>query len=123
MRSSIFRRALVASHRSCPARDFIAAFNTEQPEPTPSERLQDYADWVRSLPQLEAEREAAAQAEADELARASKSTVELLSEAINRSGRAEPDRSTPSVMPLNGDGVVNAVVAAVSGPGTTVTRS
>ncbi|WP_162625630.1 hypothetical protein [Mycolicibacterium llatzerense] len=117
----IFNQALANGRKTGTARAFVAAFNDDPPEPTQSEKLKDYADWVRGLPQLEAEREAQRQSEAEEQAREDMSPIALLSEALKQANAAPVSSSSPSnTLPLNG---IELLRSALSGPGVTINGS
>jgi len=96
------------------------------PEPVDERRqaLRELAEWNRNLPQLEADREAQRQAEAETAHVQSMSTAQLLAQALNQANHSQfYDRmdSGSSTIPLNGIGVINAVVNGLGGQG--VTRS
>lgn len=114
----IFNHALANSRKTSTARAFVEAFNEEPPEPTQSELLKDYADWVRNLPQLEAERKAQRAAKAEEQAREAMSPVALLSEALKQANHSPAESPPGKTLPLNGTGVLMAALRGVGGQGT-----
>jgi hypothetical protein len=77
-------------------------------EPTRSERWREYVEWTKTY---EAEREAKRQAEEDEQ-NAPKTPATMLAAVLSR------ESGNRSVLPLNGAGVLHAVLKGVGGHGT-----
>ena len=134
--SSSLQHALSQPHRSGAARDLMVALNP--PVDPEAEQLEARRQALRELAQFNrdvasgkyaADREAQRQAEAEAERLQGLSTADLLREALSQanhapvvaphvvSGAASSDESS-SAIPLNGAGVLRAMLRGVGGQGT-----